>query len=189
MLPSYKTIGGCSSLLNVNEYVNSSSLRTALTLNVNVCGAGVNVPVPSRTIFSPSSKSCSSSKTIPSCVKSEVPCSNWIPSWNGIIAEVCSCSILITFSKLVDRTWVELSQLLIVPVWLVKVLPAAKVPVTSLSTKCLVGNISGGLVVVYLNPPSTILKDWAAPMLVVVAISFVPVPDVVSETVTVGSFV
>jgi hypothetical protein len=62
VLPSNKTIGGCVSLLNVNEYVNSSSLRTALTLNVNVCGAGVNVPVPSRTIFSPSSKSCSSSK-------------------------------------------------------------------------------------------------------------------------------
>ena len=116
-----------------------------------------------------------------------MPCSNSIP-WL-LFASSDSCVTLITSSKLVSRTWDDVSQLLIVPVWLVNVFPAAKVPVTSFKTKCAVGAISGGSITLYLKPPSVILKDCAAPISVVVVISFAPVPEVVFETLTVGSFV
>jgi len=39
------------------------------------------------------------------------------------------------------------------------VLPAAKVPVTSLRTKWAIGDISGGSIILYLKPPSAILND------------------------------
>jgi len=42
---------------------------------------------------------------------------------------------------------------------------------------------------VYLRPPSKTANDFAEPISVVVAISFAPVPDVVSVTATVGSLV
>ena len=41
----------------------------------------------------------------------------------------------------------------------------------------------------YLRPPSKTAYDFAEPISVVVAISFAPVPDVVSVTATVGSLV
>ena len=185
--PSNKTNAGCVSLLNVNEYVIKSAFWTALTKNVMVCDAGVNVPVPLSIIPSPSSKSCSVSKRIPSGIFISVACSNSIPSL--LFEPSLSCSILITSAKLVSSSWVEVLNPLTVPVWLVKVLPAAKVPVTSLRTKWAVGSNSGGFIVLYLRPPSVILNDLAAPISFVVAISFAPVPDVVSVTATVGSFV
>ena len=50
-----------------------------LTLNTIVLEGGVNTDVPSRIIFSPSSKSCSDSKRIPAGIFISVPCSNSIP--------------------------------------------------------------------------------------------------------------
>ena len=158
-----------------------------MTLIINDCAAGVNIDVPSRIISSPSSKSCSSSKRTPSGVLSSVPCSNSIP-WLLFTPSV-SCVTLTTSSKLVSRTCVEVSNPVIVPVWLVNVFPAAKVPVISLRTKCAVGNISGGSTTLYRKPPSVILNDWTPPISVVVAINFAPVPDVVFETLIVGSLV
>ena len=187
MLPSYKTSDGCFSLLITNTFCSKSASYSTWTLNVNVCGVGVNVPVPSNTIPSPSSKSCSSSRRIPTGILSSVPCSNSIP-WL-LFAPSVSCSTLTEFLKLVLRTCVELSNPVIVPVWLVKVAPAAKVPLISLRTKCAVGSNSGGSILLYRKPPSVISNDSIEPISVVVAISFAPVPDVVSVTATVGSFV
>ena len=108
-----------------------------------VCAGGVNVSVPSKTIFSPSSKSKISSSKKDAGICSRLPCSNCIPSWK---VPVCSCSTLITFSNVVSRTFVFASQPFTVPVWVVKVFVFAKVPVTSLRTKWALNVASGGLV-------------------------------------------
>ena len=75
------------------------------------------------------------------------------------------------------------------PVWVVRAAAVAKVPVTSLRTKCALNIASGGLLGEYLNPLSVIFIDLAAPILVVVDINLTPEPEVVSETLTVGSLV
>ena len=137
-------------------------------------------------MFSPSSKSCSSSSRTPLGICSKLPCSNCMPSLN---VPACSCWSLMTFSKVVSRTWVSLSKPLTTPVWVVREAAVAKVPVTSLRTKWALNVASGGLDVEYLKPLSVILIDLAAPISVVVAINLVPEPDVVFETLTVGSLV
>ena len=119
------------------------------------------------------------------CSISLLPCSSWIPS---LKVPPCSCSNLITFSKVVSSIWVELFQPLTVPVWVVKGLLTANVPVTSLTTKWALTATSGGLDATYVKPVSTIFKDLAAPISVVVGITFVPVPEVV-VTVAVGKSV
>ena len=151
MLPSYKTKGGLSVPLISYMFCSKVELYFTLTLYVNDCAAGVNVPVPSNKIPSVSSNSCSVSSKMPMGVSNSVPCSSWILSLKVLD---CSCATLITFSNVVVSTFVSLSQDLIVPVWPdeVKVLPAAKVPVTSLRTKCALNDFSGGLLAVYLNP-------------------------------------
>ena len=138
-------------------------------------------------IPSVSSNSCSSSRRIPSGVRSSVPCSSWIPSLNELD---CSCSTLITFWNVVSRTFVFVSQLLIVPVWPdeTRVFPAAKVPDTSFKTKCALKEGSGGLLSVYLNPAFVIFVDLIEPISVVVACRLALIPEVlVIETV--GSLV
>ena len=135
-------------------------------------------------MLSPStSKSCSSSSKIPSGVRSSVPCSNCMPSLN---VPSCSWTNLITFSKVVSRMFFVESQDLIVPVCVVKVLFAAKVPVTSLTTKCAFKFASGGFAVLYLNPELLILISLTAPISLVSARSLEEVPPIV-VTPTVGN--
>ena len=78
------------------------------------------------------------------------------------------------------------SQDLIVPVCVVKVLLTAKVPVTSLTTKCAFKVASGGFAILYLNPELLILISLTAPISLVNARSLEEEPPMV-VTPTVGS--
>ena len=99
-------------------------------------------PPVSSSIPSPSSKSNSSSSKIPWGSKMVVPFSNAISS---LKVPSCSCTVLITSSNVVSRTFVLVSKPLTTPVWVVKVLVAENVPVTSLRIKWARNSISGGL--------------------------------------------
>ena len=105
----------------------------------------VDIAVPSKIIFSPSSKSCSSSKII----LASKPDASWVPNSNSNDSwkvPSCSCFTLTTFSNVVSRTLVEESKALTVPVCEVKVLLTANVPDTSFKTKWALNVKSGGLV-------------------------------------------
>ena len=93
-------------------------------------------------------------------------------------------------ANVVSRTLVLVSQPLIVPVCPdeVRVFPTAKVPVTSLRTKCALKVGSGGLLAVYLNPELVIFASLIEPISVVVACRLALVPEVL-VTEMVGSLV
>ena len=154
---------------------------TTFTLYEKYFAGGVTTSVPSSTIESPSSgsKSCSSSSCIPSTTDASpatFPSSNSIP-WLKVPS--CSCSTLITFSNVVSNTFVSESNPCTVPTWEVKVLFFENVPDTSLTTKCAIGDNSGGLDELYLNPLSLTLTDWIAPISFVTESKDAPVPVVV----------
>ena len=81
----------------------SAAFLPTRTFFIIVWADGVNVSVPSKTIFSPSSKSKTSSSKKDYGICSWLPCSNSIPSLN---VDVCSCSTLMTFSNVESKTLV-----------------------------------------------------------------------------------
>ena len=114
-----------------------------LTFKTNVWLIGAFIPVPSNTILSPPSKSCSSSKNNLDDKLSPVFPSNSILSWK--VEPFCSWIILSSFSKVVVNSLVPVSNDWTVPVcpFVVRVLPKANVPDTSFKTKCALGSITG----------------------------------------------
>ena len=153
-----------------------------VTLNISFVFVGVVIPVALIKKFSPSSKSNSSSKRIPWGVDSELS-SNLIPSFVTLDA---SPSVLTTFSNVVLKTCVSEFQPETVPVWDVKVLPEANVPVTSFNTKWAWNVASGGLLESKSKLPFLISIPFALPMSVVFDLRLALVPDVL-VTVTVGN--